>query len=227
MQINKDSYDQIYAEKKTFLRYPADRIIRWHNMHLKKEKPAGTLLDYGCGSGNNMKFFLEQGYDVHGTDITESAVPLCVANGIDENKITITPPNDDPLPFDDQSFDIIISNQVLYYIGGPVEIRNRCEDLNRILRPGGFVFFTMMSDKNYYVSEGHASPRSDGLHELKIEGDHRLSGFHQVFRIVKSEEECEHLFDIFECLSIGYFDQSMLSLKSNHHWIFIGKKIDS
>ena len=38
------------------------------------------------------------------------------------------------------------------------------------------------------------------------------------------EEELKDLFSEFECLSTGYFDQSMFDMTSTFHWIFVGKK---
>ena len=223
VQTNFESYKNIYSERKTFLRYPADWIIRFHNMYLRPHLPTGRVLDFGCGSGNNMKFLLDQGYDVRGTDITDSVLPLCEENGVDAAAVTITSPDEITLPFDD-GFDLILSNQVLYFLGQPDRIKQTCNELDRLLRPGGITFFTMMGAKNYCVAEGYAKPREDGLHELKIEGDHRLTGFHQLFHIVSDEQSLVDLFDMFEPISVGYFDQSMLTMSSNFHWIFIGRK---
>ncbi len=222
-QTNFESYQQIYSERKSFLRYPADWIIRFHNIFMRERLPTGRVLDFGCGSGNNMKFLLDQGYDVRGTEITDAALPLCEANGVNSTAVTITSLDEITLPFDD-GFDLILSNQVLYYLGQPGRIKQTCWELDRLLEPGGIVFFTMMGAKNYYVTDGYAKPRDDGLHELRIEGDHRLSGLHQVFHIVPDEQSLVDLFDMFDPISVGYFDQSMLTMRSNFHWIFIGGK---
>ncbi len=38
---------------------------------LKKLKPGSSILDFGCGSGRDTKYFLEQGYDVEAVDGSE------------------------------------------------------------------------------------------------------------------------------------------------------------
>lgn len=225
LQQNKKKYDEIYTNRQVFLKYPADWIIRFHNMYMKEHIPTGKVLDYGCGSGNNSAFFLEQGYDVHGTEITEAALPLIAENvGATENFLIIDP-DATTLPFEDNSFDFIFSNQVLYYLGSGRHIQAVCQELKRCLRPGGVFFTTMMGPKNYYITD-YSKKIDQNIYEVKIGGDHRLSGDHEVIFVVESEEHLKSTFSDFAPLTVGYFDQRMFDLTSNFHWIFAGTKSD-
>jgi hypothetical protein len=118
----------------------------------------------------------------------------------------------------------VVANQVLYYLVDQQRMRGMCDELRRILKPGGAAFFTMMGKRNYYVTEGHAKPIGSNVYELKIGGDHRLKGFHQIFYIVSDEDHLRSIFSMFQPLTVGYFDQAMFDLKSNFHWIFAGVK---
>jgi hypothetical protein len=61
--------------------------------------------------------------------------------------------------------------------------------------------------------------------EVKIDDPtNRLSGLNEMIYLVNDEDELKSLFSDFECLSTGYFDQSMFDVKSNFHWIFAGSK---
>ena len=42
--------------------------------------------------------------------------------------------------------------------------------------------------------------------------------------VVSDEEDLCGLFDVFEPVTVGYFDQKMFDLYSTFHYIFVGKK---
>jgi hypothetical protein len=94
----------------------------------------------------------------------------------------------------------------------------------RVLRPGGLVFFTMMGPTNYYITH-HLKDVHGGVYEISIdEKGHRLEGVKEMIFLVRDEEHLKDLFSEFECLTSGYFDQRMFDLRSNFHWIFVGRK---
>ena len=231
LESNKQNYETRYATQQTFLRYPADWIIRFHNMYLKRALPSGRILDYGCGSGNNSIFFIEHGYETYGVEVADASLPLLRAN-LDSHQLdpgladrfALIPPDCETLPFSSGFFDLIVANQVLYYLGSELRIRRVCEELSRCLRPGGVVFFTMMGQTNYFITR-HGTPVDGGqVYEVTMDSSHRLAGLRQFVYVVKDAETLRSLFDQFECLSTGHFDQSMFDMVSNFHWIFIGRK---
>jgi SAM-dependent methyltransferase len=233
VQTNKEYYDKAYSSARTFLRYPADWIIRFHNMYMRPNVPSGRVFDYGFGSGNNAIFFMQKGYEVHGLDITEHAVGQLAenlkANGIgpeamERFKIAPYTPGQFRLAYPDGHFDAVVSNQVLYFLPDEQAIREVTAELARVTRPGGAAFFTMMGPSHHYIRY-HATAILDGrVFMAEIEPPHRLAGLKQMIFLVRDEEECADVFSAFECVDVGYFDQRMLDLKSNHHWIFIGRK---
>jgi len=220
---NKAKYEKAYREQREFLRYPADWVIRFHNMYMKQHIPSGKVLDFGCGSGNNSRFFMDKGYEVYGTDVADAALPLIEQNCGSTDNFQILPPDISILPFENGAFDFILSNQVLYYYDTAERIRAICEELKRCLKPSGVVFFTMMGPKSYYITK-HAERVGDDLYEVKIGTGHRLSGYHEIIYVVRDQAHLLDLFDTFDCLTTGYFDQSMFDLESNFHWIFVGQK---
>lgn len=228
---NKENYEELYSKGKNCLIYPADWVIRFHNMFMKKNLPKGRVLDFGCGSGNNSIFFIEKGYDVHGTEVTDSALDLIKSNlefrHLNKDLIcnfSILPPNITSLPYEDGFFDFIISNQVLYYLPSKEHIQKLCKEFSRCLAKNGLVFFTMMGVKNDYIAK-HTKEIKNNIHEISIDNPkHRLNGVKEFIYPVKDEKELINLFSEFECISAGHFEQSMLDLNSNHHFIFIGRK---
>ena len=232
LRANQQNYEDLYTRKEAFLRYPADWVIRFHNMYLKHEVPSGRVLDYGCGAGNNSCFLIEQGYEIYGVDPAQSAIPLIKANlqakGLDINlqeRFSNITAGSVELPYDDNFFDFILSNQVLYYLPSEEAIRRVCKELSRCLRPGGVVFFTVMGPRNYYITHHTKQIHGGKIYDIQIDDpNHRLSGLKELIYLVRDEEELKDLFSEFECVTTGYFDQRMFDIASNFHWIFAGKK---
>lgn len=231
LEANRHNYEERYAKRQVFLRYPADWIIRFHNLYLKTQIPAGRVLDYGCGSGNNSVFFLEQGYETYGVEVAEAALPLIRENlqhwhlalGLME-RFSLIRPESASLPFADAFFDVIVANQVLYYLGSAQRIRDVCREFSRCLRPGGVVFVTMMGRQNYFLTHHATAIKGGPVYEVTMDPAHRLTGLRQFIYAVRDQQELTSLFDEFECLSIGHFDQGIFDMVSNFHWIFIGRK---
>lgn len=233
LESNKNNYEELYTKEETFLRYPADWIIRFHNMFLRTEQPnGGKVLDFGCGSGNNSIFFMQKGYTVYGVDVAPSFKKLLAANlelnHIDQSVLanfsTISGEST-ALDFPDNSFDLIISNQVLYYMPNEQHLREVCNELKRVLRPGGIVFFTMMGPSHYYITD-HLQRIHDGrIYEIEIKDkNHRLYGVKQLILLPRDEADLCSLFDAFEPVTVGSLDQRMFDIHCSFHYIFAGRK---
>ena len=135
--------------------------------------------------------------------------------------------NDD---FFNKKFDLIISIDVLYYLNNK-DLKNRLISLNKMLKPGGYVFFTMASKKNkYFKFYSNQKKTKDGLYKVdlspdknyKIQAKYLLS----LYKFVNNESDLKKKFKIFKPLNIGYYDASFTTTKeSGHHYSFFGKKI--
>lgn len=232
VEANKDAYEDLYGTGKLFVRYPMDHVIRFHSYFLKSHIPSGRVLDYGCGSGNNSALLLQNGYDVHGIDVAHQALEQIRANlemyGLDKKhmeKFKIVSPDSRNLPYEDSFFDVILSNQVLYYLCTEDAIREMCREFARCLRPGGIVFLTMLGVRNYYYTHHLKSIVNGETCEIVIEDpNHRLNGLRELMYVVRDEEHLKSLFSEFEPVNTGYFDMSLFDVKSSFHWMFTGRK---
>ena len=94
-----------------------------------------AILDFGCGSGKSVSELRGQGYNAFGCDIVfkkDEAVDTTALH--DENLIRLIDLSPYSLPFEDNTFDLIISNQVFEHVQNYSE--TICE-MHRILKPGG------------------------------------------------------------------------------------------
>lgn len=179
---------------------------------------------------------MDKGYDVWGVDVAKSSLRLIKENLRHSryspkfaDRFSIIPKNSFTerfkLPFEDNFFDLIVSNQVLYYLPSKKQIQEVCLELSRVLKPKGIVFFTMMGPKSYYIVYRTKQIHNGQIYEIAFDDSkHRLAGYREFIYLVRDEKELEDLFSSFSPVDIGYFDQRMFDMSSNFHWIFVGQK---
>ena len=110
-----------------------------HYFDLLDLEPRETVLDLGSGSGMDMfvaALYVGENGSVTGVDMTdeqvEKARALAEENGF--HNVSIRHGYIEELPFDDDSFDAVISNGV---INLSAEKQQVFEEANRVLKPGG------------------------------------------------------------------------------------------
>jgi len=108
------------------------------------------VLDAGCGGGRNLVYFLRNGFDVYGIDpnlqvvkvVTELAASL--APGIPSTNFGVATAEE--LPFEDASFDLVISSAVLHFATNAFHFDSMLRSMWRVLKPGGYLFARLASD---------------------------------------------------------------------------------
>ncbi len=114
-----------------------------------------TILDAGCGEGRNIVYLIRQGYDVFGIDREDSAINMLryVVRGIDNNynlaKFAVG--TLDNLPYQEASFDSVISNAVLHFAENTEHFNTMFRELIRVLCPGGIIFIRMASKIGFKI----------------------------------------------------------------------------
>lgn len=106
------------------------------------------ILDIGCGHGFFLEVAKERGWEVFGTELSEAAIADCESKGIQMHKGKI---NNDS--FDSDSFDIVVSIEMIEHINYPVDYVTQ---IQRILRKGGFCYITTPNFNSllrYYLKE--------------------------------------------------------------------------
>ena len=123
------------------IRYDADglHVNRRFVLDWARQRGATRVLEFGCGDAGGIEWGRKNGIEVLGTDLREATD--------DERfkKCTET-----SLPFEDASFDAIVSNMVFEHVMHPPEV---LAELQRVLRPGGVMIHMWPSDSAIF--EGH------------------------------------------------------------------------
>ncbi len=126
-----------------------------------------VVLDVGCGYGGRTVYYKKacDAATVHGIEIAERMVDRCrqLAVKLDSPDTTFSLARAEQLPFDDESFDVVLSFDVLEHCDNP---KLAVREMTRVLRPGGAlwnVFPTYKGARSSHVGYINNLP---GLHRL-------------------------------------------------------------
>ena len=108
-----------------------DILIRFGPYRRVWRRPAGRLLDVGCGTGELAAAFARGGWQPHGIEPSAQAAEHARAAGVDIVNGTLA-----DAPWPDRHFDAIVFNHSLEHIDNPGETLARAA---RLLRPGGLL----------------------------------------------------------------------------------------
>lgn len=124
----RDYYDRYWAAPVTPHYDPGDVLT---GLIADAVDAGARCLDVGCGPGETYAQLIRQRKaDYLGVDVSEVAVELARENGLRAEQI------DDAsvLPFEDNSFDVVICVEVLEHLFSP---HGAVSEIRRVLRPGG------------------------------------------------------------------------------------------
>jgi len=89
------------------------------------------VLEVDCGPGVLASMIRERGGQIIGTDLSMVAVERARAKGIEAQQVDV---DVEPLPFEDASFDTVVSNSMIEHRFFPERTLDECV---RVLKPGG------------------------------------------------------------------------------------------
>ncbi len=214
----------VYSQAKAWENFndqkAADNFPRWPNeVMLKlvfgnylKDKitlPAGArILDVGCGFGNNLLPFLAKGYECFGTEITKQMADqtrrILETRGFHAQ---IKEGTNRRLPFDDRSFDLLLSIHVVHYEESRENIRAAFLEYARVLKDEGRLILMTVGPKHAILKEAQKS----ALHVYQIHNyDFRDGSLFYCFDAQNHLKEC--LEDSFEAVETGRVTESLMEV---------------
>ncbi len=106
--------------------------------------PESHILDFGCGWGRFIRFFLKDVIpeNIYGIDVDPEMVDICRQTVLYGNYSTVKP--QPPAGFPDKTFDVIYAYSVFSHLSEAVHIQ-WVEEFSKILRPGGILVATTRS----------------------------------------------------------------------------------
>ena len=136
------------------IQLPANYKYLISKVNVSQEIQRQKLLDFGCGKGAFVEAALAKGYDCYGAEkyAHGSGIGIKEYGQSKDNLLgRISEIRDDGvLPFEDETFDMVVSNQVFEHIP---DLESAIEEISRVLKPGGRLL-SIFPCKDAY-REGH------------------------------------------------------------------------
>ncbi|MFH1788374.1 MAG: methyltransferase domain-containing protein [Candidatus Altiarchaeota archaeon] len=214
LDANREVYDAIADIYEKVDGRRKDELMEWLEFELdslSKRTSRGRILDFGCGTGfvlkKSKRFFDESyGVDVSFNILKKINVPV---NGIVVN-------DGNPLPFRNESFDVVVFFSVLHHL---FDLKPYFREAYRVLKPGGVLYADHDLDNMFYknfffplkayrmvFNEAKAIQSSKGVSEETF----RLSEYHS--NGLKKEE-----------VSTTLDDAGFKEVRFSYHWQGLNK----
>ena len=129
----QEFYDRLALDDRPVLHLPRSRVA----LELASRLKTHDILDVGCGEGDVSVALHElTGSRVVGLDISEVVVDHVRKRGLEAHRVAI---GDEPLPFSDETFDLVYMAEVLEHLHHP---DRALTEISRVLRANGHVLIT-------------------------------------------------------------------------------------
>jgi tRNA (uracil-5-)-methyltransferase TRM9 len=192
------------------LQFPAENLVRLFSGRYVSLPPGpAKIMDHGFGHGNSLVYFSSLGYECSGCEISEHLVnevsTMFEQSGTSVDLKLIEGLN---LPFEDDSFDIVVSWDVLHYNGTREAVTKTIDELHRVLKPGGILLLssihpdfgimdrmTPLGDDSYLIEKDSSHDNRQGLTFFCTESEKHLAKMFGQFSEVKSGKVYFDLFD--------------------------------
>lgn len=132
------------------------------------------LLDAGCGTGGLMRHLAARGYtQCEGFDLSDAAVELARASGMNVQKLDL---REAPSGLRDRTFDVVVSNEVLYYLPKP-EWQPVLASYRALLADGGLMIMNLAAGKKYRGTHDVAVGIKERVEPRELRGIIEGAGF--------------------------------------------------
>ena len=212
------------AQKGFELLWPNETLVRLlkgkYIPGLNRDYAEKRVLEVGCGNGNNLLFLATLGLELSATEIADE---ICEATrqklqqfGV--NAMIKTGRNRS-LPFDSNSFDLLVSWNVIHYEDNETAMREAIAEYARVLNPGGRFLLSTTGPEHLILKDS----RTLGGHRYQIgrEDDFRKG---QVFFYFDAPNYVQHYFgQSFREVMVGRAHDTLFSAVQDY-WIVTGLK---
>ena len=220
-------YTKFYKARTSKNVYPTEFVVRtflasYPKLNIKKPTVGDKVLDVGFGDGRNTLFLCQQGFDVHGIEITQEIVDQTTEriNSFGYN-CDLKVGRNSAIPFEGNTFDYILASHSCYYCDEGETINYNLKEYSRVLKGEGWLIASVVHTASYIFV--NAQKLDDGT--MRITSDpynnrngYRLMGF-------GTTNDIETVFSRYFCdFSFGHAHNNYYGIDENVYWVVCQKK---
>ncbi len=224
LEENSETWEEVYSRGHT-PKYPYESVISFVFGYAPKDRPREEvrILETGFGTGNNLWFAAREGFDVAGVEVSPSAVAFARERfARDGLRGDLRVGSFTELPFEDESFDLVIDRGALTCVGREAQKR-AIGEIRRVLRTGGKFHYNPLSDAHSAYRSGRLA--ADGV---SLDVSHgKLAGLGALYFSSRRDLD-EMLADGWRILELKHNMQvGMLAPYDETHafWLVIAEKV--
>ena len=167
-ESNFDRIAQVYDD--SLPAHVVDHYLEKRARFVLEHCPRGSALDVGCGTGALAARLADADYDMVGLDPSEGMLRVLAER---TSKVRAVKGSGTSIPFEDASFDLVISVAVMHHIADHDDVRRTLAEMVRVTRPRGCVLVWDHNPRNPYwrllmarVPQDTGEERLIGVREL-------------------------------------------------------------
>lgn len=201
---NQEKWINLHNQARYRPKYPLEPVVQYVLRNFKRDSNA-KILDAGCGAGRHVVFMAEEGMAPYGLDFSSSGVEYTKAvlreKGYGKFTENVVEGSCSAMPFEDNSFDGLLSIGVLYYLPWP-KIVESVKEFYRVLKPSGRCFVTVRALEDYRYSSGEKTEEHHTVYVTESSAQRSASSENGMSMHFFSREEFAELFSMFDNVKI-------------------------
>ena len=215
MSFDKNWEKLVYKQSLQINRYPFDWIVSSTFNQIKRFNKK-KVLELGCGTGNNLRFFRDLNFkEIIGVDGSKTAIKLAKKN-IKNKKIKLIQNDFSKINFKSNYFDLIVDRGSITH-NPKKEINQIFDKLYKFLKKDGLFLSTIFSSRHYgnFIKIKNKSFKD----EINSKEGLTTSFFNQ--------REIKNLFSKFKIISLQLEEKKSFipnNKKNSAWWLIISKK---
>lgn len=180
-----------------------------------------SALDIGCGHGYNLVSFCMMGCHAYGCEISADIVEMARKTVNDFGfSAEIKVGTNINIPYENDSFDILLSSNVIHYSGTDNDMRQSIREYARVLKPGARCIIATTHPDNWILSGSKKT--ADNIYQINNNSDFRNE---EMFFVFNNENEIREYFSsYFKNIIIGT-NQVFYIKKTIKNWFITGVAI--
>lgn len=140
-----DSIASVYDE--SLPAHVVEHYLQKRTQFVLANSPRGDGLDVGCGTGVLAERLAEAGYHMVGVDPSQGMLDILEAR---TQLVRAVCASGTSLPFDDSSFDLVITVAAMHHIAEPDDVKQTLAEMVRVVKPSGRLVVWDHNPRNPY-----------------------------------------------------------------------------